>query len=227
MPSRKAPLIKYQIHHVFNRGVNKKPIFHYKRDYQRVVNLINYYKYKKTPLSYSRFIAQSESKKEEIFRSLKIKKRKKVELIAFCLMPNHFHLLLKQLDVNGISNYMREFQNSYARYFNTKNNNTGPLLEGRFKAVRIEDDNQLIHVSRYIHLNPFSSFIVKDVGKLNKYPWSSFTEYIDKKQKSICSAREILKMFKNSKKYVQFVTDHADYKKSLKKINHLSLDVNS
>ena len=81
-----------------------------------------------------------------------------VDLICFCLMPNHFHLLLRQIEEDGIVKFVRNFQIGYSRYLNEKEKRSGALFEGQFKAVRVENDEQLIHVSRYIHLNPYSSY---------------------------------------------------------------------
>ena len=76
-----------------------------------------------------------------------------MEIICYCLMPNHLHLLLRQLMDGGISKFMSNFANSYTRYFNTKSKRKGPVFEGKFKAKRIETDEQLLHLSRHIHLN--------------------------------------------------------------------------
>lgn len=224
MPKRKPPLVNKQIYHVFNRGNNKKPIFNCKRDYKRAISLMNYYKYKKTPLRYSNFQKQSKKQKELIYKLKKLKGDKKIEIICYCLMPNHMHFLLKQIVNNGISNFMQQFQNSYARYFNIKNNNTGSLFEGRFKAVRIEDDKQLVHVSRYIHLNPYSGFIVGNANLLETFPWSSFPEYIAKRKKDTCTPNIVLNMFEKKEQYAKFTLNYANYQKNLKKITHLILE---
>lgn len=136
-------------------------------------------------------------------------------------MPNHYHFLIKQLQDNGISEFISKISNSYTKFFNTKHNRVGPLLQGQFKAVRIEYDEQLIHVARYIHLNPVASFIIKD---LKEYQWSSYPAYIGLQADKICTNGFILAMFKNKQKYEQFVLDHVDYSQSLEKIKHLLVD---
>lgn len=156
--------------------------------------------------------------------SLRQENDKLVELICFCLMPNHLHLLLSQKKDNGISKFMANLQNSYTRYFNTKHERIGPLMQGQFKAVLIEDDEQLLHVSRYIHLNPYSSFIVKDLTDLEKYPWSSLPEYLGIVSTSICNKQVILSYFKSVEDYKKFVFDQADYQRKLEKIKHLILE---
>lgn len=149
---------------------------------------------------------------------------KLVDIICFCLMPNHFHLLLNQLKDNGISKFMANLQNSFTRYFNTKHERIGHLLQGQFKAVLIEDDNQLLHVSRYIHLNPYSSYVVKDLESLEQYLWSSFPEYLGKVAAEICNKEIILSQFKDKKDYKKFVFDQADYQRRLEEIKHLVIE---
>lgn len=147
-----------------------------------------------------------------------------IEFVCFCFMSNHFHFLLKQSKDNGISKFMGQFENSYTRYFNTKYNKNGPILQGRFKAVMVEDDYQLLHLSRYIHLNPYSSFVVKNLADLESYPWSSLPEYLGKTEREICNKEIILSNFKTIEDYQQFVFDQADYQRNLEKIKHLLLE---
>lgn len=90
-------------------------------------------------------------------------------------MPNHFHLLLQQIRDGGITEFISKLTNSYTRYFNIRNKRIGPLFQGEFKAVHVETDEQLIHLSRYIHLNPIVSYITK---KLESYQWFSYLEYL-------------------------------------------------
>lgn len=135
-------------------------------------------------------------------------------------MPNHFHFLLKQIKDNGISHFVANFQNSYTRYFNVKWKKDGPLLLTQFKAVRIEDDNQLLHVSRYIHLNPYSSFVIKSIDNLIDYPWSSLKEYLS--SANVVKSEEIINLIGSSKKYKKFLLDQADYQRTLDQIKHLT-----
>lgn len=139
-------------------------------------------------------------------------------------MPNHFHFLLRQIKDGGISKLIGNFTNSYTRYINTKQERAGPLFTGKFKSVRIETQQQLLHVSRYIHLNPYTSFVVKDTEGLRQYPYSSFPEFIGKTDSQLCMKEDILAGFKNPKQYEQFVLDQADYQRTLGQIKHQLLD---
>ena len=200
MPARFISLITDQYYHIFNRGVNKQPIFQGVRDYKRALDILEFYSYN-TKLRYSKFLLLSQEDKSHFLNSLREKNDRLIEIICFCLMPNHFHLLLIQKKENGISKFMANLQNSYIRYFNTKHRRIGPLMQGQFKAVRVEDDDQLLHLSRYIHLNPFTSFVVKTFEDLERYQWSSLPEYLGKTSVLLCNKEIILSNFKNVESY--------------------------
>lgn len=135
-------------------------------------------------------------------------------------MPNHFHFLIKQLKDNGISSFISQLTNSYTKYFNTKYTRVGALLQGTFKAVHIESDEQLIHLSRYIHLNPIVSGLTKD---LNTYEWSSYLEYMSD-MAFYSSPQEILNFFSSPKKYREFVEAQVEYGTSLEILKHRAVD---
>lgn len=220
MPARFIPLITGQYYHIFNRGVNKQPIFQGIRDYKRASDILDFYSFN-PKLRFSKFLLLSQEEKSNFMDSLRKVNDKLVDIICFCLMPNHFHLLLNQLKDNGISKFMANLQNSFTRYFNTKYQRIGPLLQGQFKAVLIEDDSQLLHVSRYIHLNPYSSFVVKDLKNLEQYHYSSLPEYFGRADTQICNKEVVLSQIKD---YQKFVFDQADYQRKLEEIKHLILE---
>lgn len=157
-------------------------------------------------------------------KQLKEEKDCWVEINAYCLMPNHYHLLVKQTKDNGIFNFVRRLSSSCSHYFNKKNERKGGLFEGRFKAVRVETNGQLLHLSRYIHLNPYSSFLVNDLRSLLDYSFSSLPEYLGRTETSICQKGTILNQFPNPEDYKKFVLDQADYQRSLEEIKHQLLE---
>ncbi|QLG69604.1 MAG: hypothetical protein CH104c_0372 [Candidatus Woesebacteria bacterium] len=220
MPIRKIPLRTGYIYHIFNRGINHAPIFYSKRDYQRFTNLISYYRWGDNPVKYSRFQTLSDEIKNEIRQN---SKEKLVSFISNCLIPNHFHFVLRQEKENGISYFVNRFLAAYTKFFNTKYKRSGPLFENRFKAVLVETDEQLIHLVRYIHLNPYSSGVVKSLRGLLSYPWSSLQEYLDPQVIGICDEKEmVLKLFKDDREtFKKFTLDQAEYQKRLDKIKHL------
>lgn len=224
MPVRLVPLATNEYYHIFNRGINKQPVFLGLRDYNRALDTLEFYSFSNTPIRFSKFLLLAREDRSNILDGLRKENKKLMDTICFCLMPNHFHFLLKQREENGISKFMANFQNSITRYLNTKYKKFGPIFQGQFKAVRIEDEEQLLHVSRYIHLNPYTSYIVKNIDDLSGYPWSSFPEFIEAKDRSISSNSIILSNFKTRGDYKQFVFDQANYQRQLNVIRHLLLE---
>lgn len=222
MPGRIVPLVDGEIYHVFNRGINRQPTFTAKKEYQRAIQTIRYYRVSTPPLRLSKFLELEKKRQIEMLRVMELTD-KLVQVIAYCLMPNHFHFLLRQTQTDGISKFLGNFQNSYTRYFNTRNQRDGSLFLDQFKAVRIETEEQLVHVCRYIHLNPYTSFVVKEFSDLEQYPWSSFSDYLQNND-SLVEPDVIMGLFKNTSVYKKFVFDQADYQRSLKEVGHLLLE---
>ncbi|KKQ76172.1 MAG: hypothetical protein US99_C0082G0004 [Candidatus Daviesbacteria bacterium GW2011_GWF2_38_6] len=227
MPYRKVILAKDQIYHIYNRGVARLPIFYARRDYLRFLSLTDYYRFINAPMSYSRFIKLAKEDRNKILQDLMKEDKLLVELFVFCLMPNHYHFLMKQLTEKGISTFMSNLQNSYAKYLNIKNDRVGPLFQSMFKAVRIESDEQLIHVSRYIHLNPSTGYLVEPENLLD-YPWSSLEIYLkdEFRDGNFVQTKFILDYFKNKQDYHRFILDQADYQRELANIKHITLENN-
>lgn len=222
MPYRTTPFVTNQIYHVFNRSIASQPIFTDGGDYGRVLELVNYYRFKKPPLRFSHYKRLSKEQKREFETSFMINKSPMLEILAYCIMPNHVHFLLQPKINNAVSDFMRNLQNSYSKYFNTKHKRTGSLFQFMFKAVRIETDEQLIHVSRYIHLNPVTSYII-EVGDLEGYKWSSFKDYV-LGINSFVSKEMVLSHFKSIQEHKKFVFDQAEYQRELGKIKHALLE---
>ncbi|OGC47479.1 MAG: hypothetical protein A3C22_00345 [Candidatus Levybacteria bacterium RIFCSPHIGHO2_02_FULL_37_10] len=226
MPYRKVVLAPEQIYHIFNRGVAALPIFLNFKDYFRFLRLVDYCRFSNTPFSFSQLMSLPKEDKGKIFAELRKKNAIHVEIITYCLMPNHFHFLLKQITNKGISVFMTNLQNSYVKYFNIKNERAGPLFQSMFKAVRIENDEQLLHVSRYIHLNPSTAYMVEPEN-LEDYKWSSLVDYLSEKfdsDSSFISPKIILDFFKKKEDYKKFILDQASYQRELNKIKHLVLE---
>ena len=144
--------------------------------------------------------------KNEIIQ--KILQTRSVELVSFALMPNHFHLLLREQSENGISRYMQRVLDAYTKYFNTKYNKSGHLFQGPFQAVYVATNEQLLHLSAYIHRNPteLSAWTAKEY----LYPWSSFQDYCGKNRwPQLLRTDRILEQFSNSDEYKNFVDTSA------------------
>lgn len=222
MPRRITPFETGNYYHVFNRGVNKFDTFIDDRDRNQALFSMDYYRISKPPVKYSRLKSLSENDRTRILAEVLSSHDTLVDILCFTLMPNHFHFLLKQNQENGISKFISQFTNSYTKYFNTAHARTGHLFQGQFKAVEIESESQLIHVSRYIHLNPYVSNIITK-QELSNYRWSSYPQYLSSNPKLI-NPSLIIGIFKSPKKYEEFVLNHADYAKELEYIKHLTID---
>ena len=221
MSGRRTPLVNEEHYHIFNRGVARQPTFLNKNDYKQALLTLSYYRFTSPLVRLSRFKELSQEERNRIALNMQ-KKKKFAEIISFVFMPNHFHLLLKQTVNNGISHFLSKFTNSYTKYFNTKYNRVGPVFQGVFKSVHVESDEQLIHLSRYIHLNPVVSAVV-DKESLFSYHWSSLPDFLAGKS-DLVQIEPILKQFKTSEDYKKFILDNVDYGKKLEEIKHLVLE---
>ncbi len=183
-------------YHIYSRGVDKRKIFLHSVDYFRFIHTI-----KLLLLTGS---ATEQAKKNQ---GLALGKgfAHRIDILCYCLMPNHYHFLLYQKSDYGISEFMHNLNTSYTMAFNKKNHRTGRLFENTFRAKQIESDEQLLHVSRYIHLNPLLANLVNTP---ELYPWSSYPEYIRKLQETLCSTNQIAQQFPNQEAYKQFIMEH-------------------
>lgn len=223
MPYRKTPLVVGEIYHVFNRSIAREPIFLHNKHYQRGLDLLDFYRFNRPPLRFSHYNRLPQSQKNEFLENLR-NFDKRVIILAYCLMPNHVHFLFKQLIENGIASFMSNFQESYAKYFNIREERSGALFQSMFKAVRVETDEQLLHVTRYIHLNPLTSYVIKNIEELDNYPWCSFADYMGKQDFGIVDKEEVLGYFPSIKQLREFTADQVKYQRELAKIKHLIME---
>lgn len=130
-----------------------------------------------------------------------------VELVSFCLMPNHFHLLMKEKTEGGIARYMQRVQNSYTKYFNIKYKKSGHLFQGPYRAVHVADNEQLLHLSAYIHRNPIELARTDEHSVfISKYKWSSLQDYVNiNRWGELLEQQIILGQFKGQTEYSAFI----------------------
>jgi putative transposase len=211
-----------EYYHIYNRGIDRRVTFTNKREYERALQLLWFYQYAAIPIRYSRY--------NEIEAQLKMKYReqmktsgKMVEVVAFSLMPNHFHLLVKQRQEQGIATYIANYVNAYTRYFNTKYKRTGALFQGIFKAAYIESEEQLVHLTRYIHLNPVASRLIT-INDLATYHWSSHAQYLHNTSSDIIEQETITMIRTFVPDYENFINDQVSYAQELEKIKHMSFE---
>lgn len=179
-------------YHVYNRGVEKRVIFIDDEDYRVFMNLLKRYLDQEP-------IKDNKGREYEWLHE-------RLELLAFCLMPNHFHLLLYQVDESSITRLMRGVCTSYTTYFNKKYKRIGPLFQDRYKASHINQDNYLLHISRYIHRNP---------RDYENWPYSSYGYFVGDRVAGWVQIAKIRTLFEDRQEYIRFVGDYEDYKNSL------------
>ncbi len=219
MNIRKTPLATDQYYHIFSRSIAKYQIFNDDDDYYRILELLDMYRFAEFNHKYSRFKELEMMAQTAILNSLKKNNDVLVEIVAYCIMPTHFHLILKQKKDDGISKYIGKILNSYTRYFNLKHHRNGPLWEGHFRNVLIENDNQLLHSTRYVHLNPSSAGLVDNPFD---WPFSSLKEFCEEVNNPICLFKEIIDM--SPKRYKKFVLDQKSYQRDLALIKNILID---
>lgn len=195
--------------HIFGRGANKEKIFIDDEDKTRFIFLITHFQsptkvynvswYTKSFLKNGSF-STKENKIHEIL------KERNVRLIAFAIMPNHFHILVQNLEDGILSVYMHRILTAYSKYFNQKYNKKGHVFGGPFGAVHTKNNTQLLHLSAYIHKNPKE--IKEWENRYDKYPYSSYQDYIGlNRWGNLLSTEIVLKQFKDQAKYKDFVTE--------------------
>ncbi len=210
--------VKDGFYHIYNRGVEKRTIFEDEQDY-------------KVFLGYLKFALCEPPKKEDIARAFilqglpfkgvpRLPKNylQKIELLAYCLMPNHFHLLLKQIDDISLKSFMMSLITRYSMYFNKKYDRVGSLFQGVYRAVLINDESYLLHLSRYIHLNP--SEFTNNLA----LAYSSYADYLGSRHTSWIKTDMVLKQF-NNKVGVEFkkVNSYEDFVEKYKQEDKLIL----
>ena len=172
-------------YHIYNRGVEKREIFIDWRDYNRFLQTLDYYRIFPLQMKLSDF-------KRGAIKLKKIENQKEIiRIFCYCLMPNHFHFLVQQLEENGISRFLRLLSDSYTKYFNTKYKRVGPLFQGTFKARLIETDEYLLQLSKYIHRNPFPH----SKRAFRSYPHSSYGYFLSGAEHPFCDTKFILSYF--------------------------------
>lgn len=224
MSKRKTLLATHETYHVFNRSIAHQPIFTNSHDTTRFLNVLDFYRFEKPKIRYSHYTRLNIEQKERFRKNLQHSSPPIVAITAFAIMPNHFHFLITQQKHDGIKNFLSQIQNSYAKYYNTKHKREGSLFQEMFKAVRIETDEQFIHVARYIHLNPVTSYILKNQEELERYPLTSFSSYLNNANHSFLSKNHLMQYFKNTNKLKEFTFDQVNYQRELSHIKHLTLE---
>lgn len=202
-------------YHVFNRGVEKRDIFLEDGDFLRFIHYL--------------YVLNDDQQLSNNFRKnfsidevspRPYSRKLLVEILAFCLMPNHYHLFLQQKVDNGISKFMQKLGTAESMFFNTKYKHTGSVFQGKFKSILVKKESQAIVLANYIHLNPIDLIEpgwkengIKNPQKviefLENYRWSSYLDYIGKKNFPSVISHDFLK---------EIIGEPTEFKKTIREI---------
>ena len=209
--------IENGIYHLYNRGVNKSEIFLDNQDFSVFCSYLKDYLLPKNIINLNIILDSSESSPQEKDKALKLLKlnnfSEEINLLCYSLLPNHFHLLIKQSSPDAIDRFTNSFGIRYSTYFNHKYHRIGPLFQGRYKAVLVNSEEQLLYLSHYIHLNPFV-WLKKSPGLWQEISWPfSLPEYYGARNTKWLKTDLILNYFHKGSpinSYESFINDHFD-----------------
>lgn len=218
---RETPFVEGEFYHIYNRGTDKRKIFMSHHDHRRFMTLL-YLCNDTKPVN-----IDAELEKGRTFPELMDIERDEplVDIAAYCLMPNHFHILIREKEKNNISTFMKKLSTAYSMYFNKKQGRSGSLFESRFKSRHVDNEAYFHYLFAYIHLNPAKLVephwkergvlhVKKFTDFMRTYPYSSYHEYFTDHRKEaaivnknvlpdylqqIDGVSEILKIFQDTK----------------------------
>ena len=217
---RKIIFANEEYYHIYNRGVDKRKVFSNEKDYQRFLLSMDLLNDNEDGLMENwRNLTRGNPKarlsdSEKILKIIK-KRKPLVEFVVYCVNPNHYHFVLKQLIEKGIERFMHKLGTSYTKYFNKKNKRSGVLFQGKFKATHIDSNEYLLYLSAYVNNNYF----IHGYGKENR-EYSSREEYKTKKKNGFCNKRIILGQFGNKiGEYNDFIKRNSLYMREKKELS--------
>jgi len=220
---RKTIFANDEYYHIFNRGVDKRDVFFDPIDYQRflvsmkLLNniedglMIEWRDYKKANLG-----ANLDDFLKLSFRNFD----PLVEIIAYCLNPNHYHFILKQVSDRGIEKFMHKIGTSHTKYFNKRIKRTGSLFQGVFKSTHIDSNEYLLYLSAYVNKNNF----IHGYNKNDNWPYSSLSDYLGERKGKLINKEIILGQFKNIEEYKEFLENNALYMREKKELEKYLLE---
>ncbi len=216
MSIRKVEFVQREFYHIYNRGNSKQKIFNHKSDYERFINLL-FLSNSKNSFNFFNLLKNGHLYNFEQGDAL-------VDIGAYCLMPNHFHILITPKEEGGVSKFMQKLTTAYVMYYNQKYKRTGGLFEGKFKSQHLANDRYLKYVFSYIHLNPikliepkWKEFGLKNKNKaldfLEGYAFSSFLDYKnnDREQGAIINRKSFPDYFPTQNDFEEEIFDWLSY----------------
>ncbi|MCX6763784.1 MAG: transposase [Candidatus Moranbacteria bacterium] len=212
---RKTELANGEYYHIYNRGVDKREIFldgNYYFRFLKDIKEFNNNLTREERLRASELNSESELSSDE--------PEKLVNVVCYCLNPNHYHFILQQLTDNGIEKFMHKLSTGYTNYFNQKNERSGALFQGRYKSIHINSNEYLLYLSAYVNLNSE----IHKIAKASDYKWCSFPDYIGKRNRVLCNKEIILGQFKDLEEYKKYAKINAEEMRKKKEMEKLLLE---
>ena len=201
MPRRSVPLMAGEHYHIYNRGHNRQDILFERENYLFFLRRLREYIIGETQTS-------EVSETSEVWTSV----------VAYCLMPNHFHLLVSPQD-DQLSRRMQRFSISYTKTMNERYERIGALFQGQFRAAHVDRNEYLLHLSRYIHLNPVAAGLV---ARPEDWEFSSYRDYVGLRRGTLPNPSIVLSQFATPAEYQKFVELYRPGDEGI--IDHLLLD---
>lgn len=217
MPSRKIPLETRHLYHIYFHAIDNLEIFKSFREKSLFAEIVNYYQNQSPPISFSGLYNRlSVPERILTIKNLSEKNDFLVDIISFCGVDNHFHFILEQLVDNGISLFMKQVLSSFSHIYNQEKNRRGSLCQSSFCSRLVKTDEDLIHLTVYHHLHPYTNGLVKKYQEIFNYPFSSLPAYFGKKTLIRANPKRVLEVV-SQEEYENYLKGRAQYQKDLEK----------
>lgn len=221
---RKTIFANDEYYHIYNRGVDKRDVFNDEKDFKRfLIGMKEFNRVDAIGSLYEKYLREKRANGGST-SMIKVKPlflgKPLVEIVAFCLNPNHYHLIVKQIADKGVEKFMQKLGTSYTMYFNGKYKRSGSLFQGRFKSIHIDSNEYLLHLSAYVNKNYFIHG-----GSEKIWLYSSELDYVGKRNGTLCYKNSVLDQFGNSfVEYEKFLNKSEDYFKERKELEKYVLE---
>ena len=202
---KKPQFVTGEFYHIYNRGNNKRSIFLKPFDLQRFLNgMVEFNVRGPIGSIYAKLFEKNNRLSGSTTKSVKL-----VDFVCYCLNPNHFHFLVRQLEDGGVVELMHKIGTGYTRYFNEKHKFSGALFQGRYRAIHVDTNDYLLYLSVYINLNPEAHQLSQLSGSTTKLWLSSWGEYLGDKfsRNRLCNTEIVLSQFKTTEGYKKFAEE--------------------
>jgi len=220
---RKTKFANGEYYHIFNRGVDKREVFSDIQDYERFLlsmKLLND-KNDGAMIEWRDFKKYNPNTDYDDFLKLGFRKNKKIiDIVAYCLNPNHYHFILKQTSAKGIEKFMHKIAISHTKHYNDKYKRNGSLFQGSYKAIMIDSDEYLLHLSAYVNKNHY----IHGYKEKQEWKYSSLPDYLGKRNDSLVKKDIILDQFRGIENYKKFINDSSAYTKNKKELQRYLIE---